>query len=197
MLLGREEEKKTRSNLHLSQSRWAARLPSFPNRSILSISGANKCLCFRLIRIISVEPLWTKGRSGSTSGEGYKARGHRKQRVKEGDSNLFHRETTAINSQATKIVTDIASFFFTLQSSAFWHFKMPKRRRLMTVNIKKFDRVSPRFDRVDRVPGRPAGSTGFLQANSQAGFCLHPDRSQARVDPPGFKTLLLMDTSQI
>ena len=161
MLLGREEEKKTRSNLHLSQSRWAARLPSFPNRSILSISGANECLCFRLIQIISVEPLWTKGRSGSTSGEGYKARGHKKQRVKEGDSNLFHRETTAINSQATKIVTDIASFFFTLQSSVFWHFKMPKRRCLMTVNIKKIDRVSPGFDRVDQVPGRPGFSGQF------------------------------------
>jgi competence transcription factor ComK len=56
--------------------------------------------------------------------------------VKEGDSNLFRRETTTINSQAIKIVTDIASFFFTLQSSAFWHFKMPKQRRLMTVNKK-------------------------------------------------------------
>jgi len=52
----------------------------------------------------------------------------------------------------------------------------------MTVKIKKkIDRVSPGFDRVDRVPGRPAGLTGFLRANSQAGFCLHPDRSQARV----------------
>jgi hypothetical protein len=30
-------------------------------------------------------------------------------------------------------------------------------------------------------PGRPAWSTGFRQANSPAGFCLDPDRSQARV----------------
>jgi len=44
----------------------------------------------------------------------------------------------------------------------------------MTVNIKKIDRV-------DRVPGRPAELTGFYRANSQTGFCLHPDRSQARV----------------
>jgi len=37
----------------------------------------------------------------------------------------------------------------------------------MTGNKKKIDRVSPGFDRVDRVPGRPAGWTG------------------SRVDPPG------------
>jgi hypothetical protein len=61
----------------------------------------------------------------------------------------------------------------------------------MTVNIlKKIDRVSPGLDRVDGVPGRPGESTEFLRANSQAGFCLHPDQSQARVgrvpgDPPG------------
>jgi hypothetical protein len=29
--------------------------------------------------------------------------------------------------------------------------------------------------------GPGPGSTGFRQANSQAGFYLHPDRSQARV----------------
>jgi len=28
------------------------------------------------------------------------------------------------------------------------------------------------------------GSTGFRRANSQAGFCLNPDRSHAWVDPP-------------
>jgi len=48
----------------------------------------------------------------------------------------------------------------------------------MIVNIKKIDRVSPGFD---RVPGRPGGSTRFPRANSQTGFCLHPDRSQALV----------------
>ena len=51
----------------------------------------------------------------------------------------------------------------------------------MIGNKKKIDRVSPGFDRVDRVPGWPAGSTGFRQANSRAGFWLHPDRSQGRV----------------
>jgi len=45
----------------------------------------------------------------------------------------------------------------------------------------KIGRVSVGFTRVGRVPGRPAGSTGFRRANSQAGFCLDPDRSHARV----------------
>jgi hypothetical protein len=49
------------------------------------------------------------------------------------------------------------------------------------IYIKKTRRVSAGFTRVARVPGRPAGSTGFHRANSRAGFCLHPDRSQARV----------------
>jgi hypothetical protein len=40
-------------------------------------------------------------------------------------------------------------------------------------NKKKIDRVSPEFGRVDRVPGWPAGSTRFPQANSWAGFCLN------------------------
>jgi hypothetical protein len=47
------------------------------------------------------------------------------------------------------------------------------------------DRVSAGFTRVAWVPGRPAWSTGFFRANFQAGFYLDPDRSQARVDPPG------------
>ena len=52
----------------------------------------------------------------------------------------------------------------------------------MAVNIKKkIERVSPGLDRVDRVTGRPAGSTRFHRANSQAGFYLHPDQSQTRV----------------
>jgi hypothetical protein len=116
--------------------------------------------------------------------------------VKEGDSNLFHRETTAINSQATKIVTDIASFFFTLQSSAFWYFKMPKQRRLMTVNIKKIDRVSPGFDWVDRVPGRP-GFFGPISKRVFASTWTGPRPGSTRRAGPSFKTLLLMDTSQI
>ncbi|KAJ6941291.1 hypothetical protein NC651_007160 [Populus alba x Populus x berolinensis] len=47
--------------------------------------------------------------------------------------------------------------------------------------VSEDDRVSPGFGRVDRVPGRPTGSTGFDRANSQAGFGLHPDRFHARV----------------
>ena len=46
---------------------------------------------------------------------------------------------------------------------------------------KKIDWVSSGFYRVARVPGQPGGSTGFHRANSRAGFCLHPDRSQVRV----------------
>jgi len=55
--------------------------------------------------------------------------------------------------------------------------KSQKRRRLMTVKIKK------NWPGLTRVwPGGPGpGSTGFSRANSRAGFCLHPDRSQARV----------------
>jgi hypothetical protein len=71
-------------------------------------------------------------------------------------------------------------------SSSFWPLKQrPKRRRLTSISKKKIDQVSAGFDRVARVPGRPAGSIGFHRANSRASFCLHPDRSQARVDPPG------------
>jgi hypothetical protein len=55
------------------------------------------------------------------------------------------------------------------------------RRKRRGSGREKSDRVSPGFDRVDRFPGRPGGSTGFPRANSQAGFSLHPDRSQARV----------------
>jgi len=64
-----------------------------------------------------------------------------------------------------------------LQFLAFWPFKRPKRRRFIIGNIKKnwpgLTRVWP--------GGTGPGSTGFSRANSQAGFCLHPDRSQARV----------------
>jgi hypothetical protein len=63
----------------------------------------------------------------------------------------------------------------------------PKRRGFTSMYIKKKKRgrVSVGFTRVARVPGRPTGSTGFRRANSPAGFYLDPDRSQARVDPPG------------
>jgi hypothetical protein len=53
----------------------------------------------------------------------------------------------------------------------------PKRRRLTSIKYKK---KRPGLRRV--WPGGPGpGSTGFHQANSQAGFCLHPDRSHAQV----------------
>jgi hypothetical protein len=55
------------------------------------------------------------------------------------------------------------------------------RRKRRGSGREKSDRVSPGFDRVDRFQGRPGGSTGFPRANSQAGFSLHPDRSQAGV----------------
>jgi hypothetical protein len=111
--------------------------------------------------------------------------------VKEGDSNLFRRETTTINSQDVlcssagfqrvelirfaAIVPNIATFFFTLQSSAFWPFKRPKQRRLMTANIYIKKVIG------SHLGGPGPGSTGFRLANSQAGFCLHRYRSQARV----------------
>ena len=55
----------------------------------------------------------------------------------------------------------------------------------IVLDIKTFETIIPScflsFTIPDRVPGRPAGSTGFHRANSQAGFCLYPDRSQAQV----------------
>jgi len=67
-------------------------------------------------------------------------------------------------------------------SSSFWPFKRPKRRHLTSLYIYKKRR--PGLSRV--YPGRSgSGSTGFYRANSQTGFCLDQDRSQARVDPPG------------
>jgi hypothetical protein len=51
------------------------------------------------------------------------------------------------------------------------------QRRLTSIVYKK---KRPGLRRV--WPGGPGpGSTGFHRANSQAGFCLHQDRSQARV----------------
>ena len=82
----------------------------------------------------------------------------------------------------SNIIRLIALFFFCLQSSAFWDFRWQKTMSFNdSENNKKIDRVLPGFGRVDRVPGRPSGSTGFPRVNSRAGFCLNPDRSQARV----------------
>jgi len=52
-------------------------------------------------------------------------------------------------------------------------------------SIKNKKRKVAGFARVDRVPGWPARSTEFRRANFPAGFYLNPDRSQARIDPPG------------
>ena len=110
--------------------------------------------------------------------------------MKEGDSNLFCRDqwsdvrcsSAEFQRQRVTLIRFIASFFFCLQSSAFWHFRWQKTTSFNdSENKKKIDRVSPGFGRVDRVLGRPAGSTGFPRVNSRAGFCLNPDRSQARV----------------
>ena len=87
--------------------------------------------------------------------------------------------STEFQRQRVTLIRFIASFFFCLQCFGILDGK--KLRRLMTVKIKKIDRVSPRFGRVDRVLGWPAGSTWFPRANSWAGFCLNPDWSQARV----------------
>jgi len=101
--------------------------------------------------------------------------------VKEGDSNLFRRETTTINSQDVlcsstgfqrvelirfaAIVPNIATFFFTLQSSTSFNDCQYKKKKVIGSHL----------------GGPGPGSTGFRLANSQAGFCLHRDRSQARV----------------
>jgi len=80
--------------------------------------------------------------------------------------------STEFQRQRVTLIRFIASFFFCLQSSAFWHFRWQKTTSFNdSENKKKIDRVSPGFGRVDRVS----------RANSRAGFCLNPDRSQARV----------------
>ena len=93
--------------------------------------------------------------------------------------------------QTVSFVTDIVSFFFSLQFVVFWPFKRPKRRRLMNDNIKK------NWPGLTQVwPGGPGpGSTGFPRANSQAGFCLHPGRpgpGSTHRAGPGFKTLFMV-----
>jgi hypothetical protein len=54
----------------------------------------------------------------------------------------------------------------------------------MTVKIKKINRVSPGFDRVDLVPGRP-GFPGRVFASTRNG----PRPGSTRQAGPGFKTL--------
>jgi hypothetical protein len=65
--------------------------------------------------------------------------------------------------QRVTLIRFIASFFFYLQSSAFWHFRWQKTTSFNDSENKiKINRVSP----------------GFGRANSRAGFCLNPDRSR-------------------
>jgi len=55
----------------------------------------------------------------------------------------------------------------------------------MAVNIKKkIDRVSPGFDRVDRVTGRPAGFTGLTPKRVFTSTRTSP-KPGSRVDAPG------------
>jgi hypothetical protein len=105
--------------------------------------------------------------------------------VKEGDSNLFHRDqwsdvrcsSAEFQRQRVTLIRFIASFFFCLQSSAFWHFRWQKTTSFNdSENKKKLTGSHPGLagwtgSRVDRVS----------RANSRVGFCLNPDRSQARV----------------
>ena len=70
----------------------------------------------------------------------------------------------------------------------FWILEIQKRRRLMTVKIKKIDRVSPGFDRVDRVPGRP-GFPGPIPERVFASTRTGPRPGSTRRAGPGFKTL--------
>jgi len=77
----------------------------------------------------------------------------------------------------SNIIRLIALFFFCLQFSAFWDFRWQKT---MSFNDSKNKKNWSGLTRV--WPGGPGpGSTGFPRVNSWAGFCLNPDRSQARV----------------
>ena len=59
--------------------------------------------------------------------------------------------------QRVTLIRFIASFFFCLHFSAFWHFRWQKTTSFNdSENKKKIDRVSPGFGRVDRVPGWPS-----------------------------------------
>jgi hypothetical protein len=83
--------------------------------------------------------------------------------------------------QRVTLIRFIASFFFYLQSSAFWHFRWQKTTSFNdSENKKKLTGFHPGLagwtrSRVDRVsPGQ--FSSGFLP---------QPGPVQARVDPPG------------
>jgi hypothetical protein len=70
-------------------------------------------------------------------------------------------------------MSNSASLFFVVLA-----FKTKAKTTSFNINQSKKNRLG--LIRV--LPGSPGpGSTGFHRANSQAGFCLHPDRSQARV----------------
>jgi hypothetical protein len=59
----------------------------------------------------------------------------------------------------------------------------------MTGNKKKIDRVSPGFDRVDRVPGRP-GFAGPIPERVFASTRTSPRPGSTRRASSGFKTLV-------
>jgi hypothetical protein len=97
--------------------------------------------------------------------------------------------------QRVTLIRFIASFFFYLQSLAFWHFRWQKTTSFNdSENKKKIDWVSPGFGRVDPVPGRP----GFPRPIPERVFAStrtgpRPGSVGSRVDPPcrsGFKTLI-------
>jgi len=83
--------------------------------------------------------------------------------------------------QTVSFVTDIVSFFFSLQFVVFWPFKRPKRRRLMNGNIKK------------KLTGSHPGLTGWTGSRVDrvspgqfpSGFLPPPGSAGSRVDPPG------------
>jgi hypothetical protein len=75
-----------------------------------------------------------------------------------------------------------------LQFLVFWPFKRPKRRRFIIDNIKKNDRFSPGFDRVERVPGQ--FPSGFLPPPGPVSSPGRPGPGSTRRASPGFKTLI-------
>ena len=78
---------------------------------------------------------------------------------------------------ASAMVTRAIATILHQRISLFWSFNQNDVVWLLYIKKKE----------VGSHPGLPgsAGSTRFRWANSQTGFCLDPDRSHARVDPPG------------
>jgi hypothetical protein len=116
--------------------------------------------------------------------------------VKEGDSNLFRRDqwsdvrcsSAEFQRQRVTLIRFIASFFFCLQSSVFWHFRWQKTTSFNdSENKKKIDQISPGFGRVDRVPGRPSFPGPIPKqvfASTRTGP--RPGSAGSWVNPPGW-----------